>query len=1090
MSRRLSAPAAQGATIGQDVRGMARRGLAGLAAVLLAAVALAPSASATTALAAAEAPRSSSSATPAAEQQVWVPKIVVSKTAGVAEGEELTVTGAGFDPAANKSLRVPVTPGEAAGVYVVFGSFAENWKPSTGADSTTRTLLDTKWALPQTSFEQVSRDFSNQIPRLVKLNDDGTFEVKVKAKKVVDNPRSYGVYTYPGGGAVNPEHELAVPVAFAGGGSDPDPGAPPVDTIDWGLKLSFRSYIEGNIAHGSITLRPPATRNTDGTFRFPVGTGGVYFKGHEMQAGNPLLEVTVSDVRVKLNGATGSVVADVISKSLENGQLTTYDDLALADIDFAAKPVVIKDGIATVVGAPTKLTEAGVPAFANFYTAGTALDPISFALKQTPTPVWEPKLDLLGPDGQPITTVPAAGATVTVRGSGFDPAANLSTRPPVTPGQPAGVYVVFGSFDATWRPSENAAPESRRVQDQKWALPDASRPGGANPAYVTLKPDGTFETTLAVKPADTAKGSYGVATYAAGGAAPNAAQELLKALTFTSPSTPVLTVTPNTGLTDKQAVKVNGTGYAANRALYVAQTPQGKSGVSNPSPFSGAQRVVTSATGTFETSVETTVTFRNEGTDVDCVAIPCFVASFNSPLASDNVETDHRGDRSQDVFQAIKFKPAGPQPVLPAITTQPLPVTTFAGGNVAFTAAATGTPAPSVQWERSDDAGKTWTPISSASAVTGTLLLTAVAATDNDDRFHAVFSNDAGSTISAAVALTVTTPMVKVAPGNIKPGEEIAVTGAGFPGGQKVKAVIDAGKPAEFTFRNDHGQTVVVSSADGKQLKVVNGKLQVVSGAKVNVRATGLTNSKANTTAAPSGFYILTAVDNGAGQQASPAIGGADMTGSSGESQWITNFPYAGSESIVVPIGADLVAKAAVKISAADQNTDCAKVAGGCVLYLRTDHRSTGNRLFDVRVPVQFVASAQAEGGLALGEQTADAAGNISFGWKVPAELATGEHTVTLSTAAKLSASTTFTVTASPTPTPSPTPLPTPTNTSSPNPTATKTSEPPLTTVPIKQTGALASTGGASLWLPLLGALLLITGVAVTRATRRRKAKA
>ncbi|NEA30880.1 HtaA domain-containing protein [Streptomyces sp. SID13031] len=1080
MRHRLPASAAQGATIGQDVRGMARRGIAALAAVLVATSALASTASGV-----------SASPTPVAQQQEWVPKIEVSKTAGVAEGEELTVKGSGFDPVANASLRVPVTPGQPAGVYVVFGSFAEGWRPSTGADSSTRTLLDTKWALPQVSFDQVSRDFSNQIPRLVKLNEDGTFEVKVKAKKVAENPRNYGVYTYPGGGAVNAGHELTVPVAFAGGGGDPDPGAPPVDTIDWGLKLSFRNYIEGNIAHGSITMRPPTTRNADGTFRFPVGTGGAYFKGHETQPGNPLLEVTVSDVRVKLNGTTGSVVADVISKSLENGQLTTYDDLALADIDLATKPVVIKDGVATVVGAATKLTEAGVPAFANFYTAGTALDPISFSLKQTPTPVWEPKFDLVGPDGQPVTGVPAAGLTVTVRGSGFDPAANLSTRPPVTPGLPAGVYVVFGSFDATWRPSENAPAESRRVLDQKWALPDASRPGGANPAYVTLKPDGTFETTLAVKPADTAKGTYGIATYAAGGAAPNAAQELLKPLTFTTPSTPILTVTPNTDVADKQAVTVKGTGFAANRALYVAQTPQGKSGESNPSPFSGAQRVVTSATGTFEASVEATVKFSNEGADVDCVAVPCYIASFNSPLASDNVEVDRRGDRSQDVFQAIKFKPAGPQPVLPAITTQPLPATTIAGGNVSFTAIATGTPAPSVQWERSDDAGKTWTPISSPSALTRTLFLTAVTAADHDARFRAVYSNEAGSATSEPVALTVTVPSVKVAPGNVKPGEELVLTGTGFPRDQKVKAVVDAGKPAEFTFRNENGQTVIVSSADGKQLKVVSGKLQVVSGAKVNVRVTGLTNSKANTTAAPSGFYVLTAVDNGPGKQASPAIGGADMTGSSGESQWITNFPYAGSENIVVPIGADLVAKASVKISAADELTDCTEARTGCVLYLRTDHRSTANREFDVRVPLQFVATAGPDEGTVLGEQRADADGNVSFSWKVPAEFAAGEHTVMLSAAVKYTATATFTVTAKPTPTPSPTPSPTPTNSSSPtsSPTAT-TTEPPLTNAPTKPTGALASTGGASLWLPLLGALLLITGVAITLATRRRKAKA
>ncbi|GAB2571907.1 hypothetical protein GCM10027269_29420 [Kribbella endophytica] len=1038
---------------------------------------------------------------------VFEPKLEVSKTTGVTDGEELTVRGSGFDPAANLSTRVPVTPGQPAGVYVVFGSFADTWRPSAGADSTTRTLIDTKWALPQTSFDQVGTDFPNQKPRLVLLNADGTFEVKVKAKTVAENPRNYGVYTYPGGSAINAAHELAVPVTFAGGG-DPEPEGPPLNTLDWGLKASFRTYIEGPIAHGSIAMREPATRNGDNTFRFPGGsgtaeqvgfTGGVYFKGHEMQAGNPLLELTVTDVRVTTSGSTGTVVADVVSKSLETGQPATYDDVVLADVDFSTHPVVVKDGVATVIAAPTKLTEAGVPAFANFYTAGTALDPISFSVKLTTAPVWTPKLELFGADGNPLGTVPAAGATVTVRGSGYDPASNPSTRPPVTPGLPAGVYVVFGSFDQVWQPSKNAVPETRRVLDQKWALPDASRPGGANPAYVTLKADGTFETTLTVKPASAATGTYGVATYAAGGALPNATQELLKAVAFGTVEKPVLTVTPAVELTDGQAVVVKGTGFAAQRALYVAQTPQGTVGESNPSPFSGAQRVVTTAAGTFEATVETAVTFTNEGADVDCLAVACHIASFNSPLASDNEAVDHRSDRSQDVFQKITFKPAGPQPVLPVVTKQPAAVSVVAGGAVTFTAAATGTPAPTVQWERSADEGKSWAPIASPSAVTTTLSLVSVVA-DGGSRFRAVFSNEAGSATSAAAVLTVTgvvDPAVKVSPDSVAPGAELLIEGTGFPAGARVTAVVDAestpGVP-EFTFKNANGQSVVVS---GVGLKVAEGKLVVAEGAKVSARITGLVNSKANTAAAPSGFYLLTAVDNGPGKQASPAIGGADMTGASGTSQWITNFPYAGSEELVVPIGTDLVARTSVEVKSSDEHTQCAEAPNGCVLYVRADHRSTGNRTFDVRIPLQFapagaggaraVADAGRRAAGAVGEQVVATDGSVGFRWMVPASLAVGKHTITLSAGDGIVASGDFSVKGAATPSPTPAPTRTPTAT----PTSTQTSEPPVSDTPTKPTGAsLASTGGATFWVPVVGGLLLLAGAALVLTARRKKAQA
>src|SRR5688500_17259834 len=47
------------------------------------------------------------------------------------------------------------------------------------------------------------------------------------------------------------------------------------------------------------------------------------------------------------------------------------------------------------------------------------------------------------------------GKTVSITGSGFDPAAAIGTRPPLS-GQPSGSYVVFGKFADVWQPSANA----------------------------------------------------------------------------------------------------------------------------------------------------------------------------------------------------------------------------------------------------------------------------------------------------------------------------------------------------------------------------------------------------------------------------------------------------------------------------------------------------------------------------------------------------------------------------------------------------------------------------------------------------------
>ncbi len=322
--------------------------------------------------------------------------------------------------------------------------------------------------------------------------------------------------------------------------------------LDWGVKQSFRNYIGGPIAHGTITTSEGATRNADGTFRFPSApestgsvdadadtaalafAGKVEFTGHDSGSG-PQLFMTVEDLRVELTGSGGTLVADVVSKSLSSGELVSYDDVefaALADTDLTGA-----DGTVTATGIGATLIEAGVPAFADFYPAGTALDPLTFAVTTAPEPVWEPAVS-----ASKTTGLDPAGETITVSGNGFDPAANVGTRPPLA-GQPTGVYLVFAKIAQPWRPSEGAPSSARTVLDQKWVLPAASRaildPAGTNPDYVELGADGTFSGTLDVAAGDCTADTCGVITYAAGGAM-NAAHELFVPLTFgaTEPTDP------------------------------------------------------------------------------------------------------------------------------------------------------------------------------------------------------------------------------------------------------------------------------------------------------------------------------------------------------------------------------------------------------------------------------------------------------------------------------------------------------------------------------------------------------------------------
>jgi hypothetical protein len=99
----------------------------------------------------------------------------------------------------------------------------------------------------------------------------------------------------------------------------------------------------------------------------------------------------------------------------------------------------------------------------------------------------------------------------------------------------------------------------------------------------------------------------------------------------------------------------------------------------------------------------------------------------------------------------------------PAVTTNPSSQTATAGANVTFTAAATGNPAVSVQWQVSTDGGATYANIAGATGTT--LSLTAVTAGQNGTRYRAVFTNSLGTATTSAATLTVRyAPIVTIDP--------------------------------------------------------------------------------------------------------------------------------------------------------------------------------------------------------------------------------------------------------------------------------------------------------------------------------------
>lgn len=146
---------------------------------------------------------------------VWEPAISVALADGtplaagakVYKDDVLVVSGSGFDPLSHPrpvAGRPPVTAGDPTGNYVVFGNFAEAWRPSTGATGSARVVGDQRWAMTDATFGNIAPNYVSAVrAQRVALGTDGTFTAELTAKAAASAPGSYGVFTYVAGGGAN-----------------------------------------------------------------------------------------------------------------------------------------------------------------------------------------------------------------------------------------------------------------------------------------------------------------------------------------------------------------------------------------------------------------------------------------------------------------------------------------------------------------------------------------------------------------------------------------------------------------------------------------------------------------------------------------------------------------------------------------------------------------------------------------------------------------------------------------------------------------------------------------------------------------------
>jgi hypothetical protein len=229
-----------------------------------------------------------------------------------------------------------------------------------------------------------------------------------------------------------------------------------------------------------------------------------------------------------------------------------------------------------------------------------------------------------------------------------------------------------------------------------------------------------------------------------------------------------------------------------------------------PASFTAAATGTPAPTVQWEVSTDGGTTFTN-------------IAGATSPTYTFTTAAGENGNE----YQAVFTNPAGSVDTtpasllfntLPTVITSPSSVSVVQGQSASFTAAGTGIPTPTVQWQVSTDGGTTFTNVAGATGPTYTFT---TAAGEGGNQYRAVFTNSVGSADSAPATLSFDTiPKVIAQPGGVS---------------------VTAGQPASFT-----------AAASGSPAPTVQWQLSTNSGvAFTNIAgATAGTYSLATTTLA------------------------------------------------------------------------------------------------------------------------------------------------------------------------------------------------------------------------------------------------
>jgi cyclophilin family peptidyl-prolyl cis-trans isomerase len=149
---------------------------------------------------------------------------------------------------------------------------------------------------------------------------------------------------------------------------------------------------------------------------------------------------------------------------------------------------------------------------------------------------------------------------------------------------------------------------------------------------------------------------------------------------------------------------------------------------------------------------------------------------------------------------------------VPTVTTNPAAKTINAGGAASFTAASSGNPAPTVQWQVNTGSG--YTNLNDGGVYTGstsgTLNITGATAAMNGYQYQAVFTNAAGTATSTAATLTVDSVTTQPTSQTANSGGTVSFTAATSSASDSVQWKVSA--DGGTTFSNIAGATATTYS--------------------------------------------------------------------------------------------------------------------------------------------------------------------------------------------------------------------------------------------------------------------------------------